>query len=156
MFTSHDSTYGSEFRDGSLHESSERGYGVVRFVLDRFSDDQTRAFLKWEKSTDERSKSIVFRRLHEKQVVGSSVFSIQVREVVNDTGLPELHIDDQKEEVFFDWKGMLDQLLVRIFGTLLNQILSPETCLGITVLPRRVPRVATTPQTSKTDSKLAI
>ncbi|CAF9920694.1 hypothetical protein IMSHALPRED_004977 [Imshaugia aleurites] len=146
VFTSHDSTYGSEFRDGSLHESSERGYGVVRFVLDRFSDDQTRAFLKWEKSTDERSKSIVFRRLHEKQVVGSSVFSIQVREVVNDTGLPELHIDDQKEEVFFDWKGMLDQLLgeEHVFNTVLSQRLGwrldPKDTLKLLETHRKLAR----------------
>lgn len=102
------------------------------FVLDRFSDDQTKAFLKCEKYTKDTSKEMVFRRLHEKQVVGSPLFSIQVREVVNDTGLPELHVDEQKEEISFDWKGMLDQLLVRIFGTLLNHISILETCLGST------------------------
>ena len=116
-------TYGSEFKDGSLHESTVKGYDVVFFVLDRFSDDQTQAFLKYKKFKDLVPTEIVFRRLHEKQLVGAPLFSIQFREVVNDTGLPELHIDDQKEEISFDWKVMLDQLLVRISGT------SSEPCI---------------------------
>ena len=97
--------------------------GVSCFILDRFSDDQTKAFLKCEEYTNRASKDVVFRRLHEKQLVGAPLFSIQVREVVNDTGLPELQIDDQKEEISFNWKGMLDQLLgeEHVFNTILAQ-----------------------------------
>ncbi len=91
------------------------------FTLDRFSADQTRAFFKCDYYSV--SQNMVFRRLHEKQLVGAPVFSIQVHEVVNDTGLPDLQIDDEKEEVSFDWKGMLDQLLgeEHVFNTILSQ-----------------------------------
>lgn len=91
------------------------------FALDRFSDDQTRAFFKSENYGI--LGETVFRRLHEKQLVGAPVFSIQVREVVNDTGLPNLQIDDEKKEISFDWKGMLDQLMgeEHVFNTILSQ-----------------------------------
>lgn len=97
--------------------------GFVRtpsFTLDRFSDNQTRAFLKCRRFDDPIS---LFRRLHEKQLVGAPVFSIQVRDIVNDTGLPDLHIDDEKGEVSFNWTGMLDQLLgeEHVFNTILLQ-----------------------------------
>ena len=93
----------------------------ARFTLDRFSDDHTRAFFKCEEYI--APKEIVFRRLHEKQLVGGPVFSIQVREVVNDTGLPNLQIDDENEEISFDWRGMLDQLMgeEHVFNTILSQ-----------------------------------
>lgn len=65
----------------------------------------------------------MFRQLHEKQLVGAPLFSVQVRKIVNDTGLPEISIDDEKEEVSFNWKGMLDQLLgeEHVFNTILSQ-----------------------------------
>ena len=100
-----------------------RGYAneAPCFTLDRFSADQTRAFFKCDYYRV--SPKMVFRRLHEKQLVGAPVFFIQVREVVNDTGLPDLQIDDEKEEVSFDWKDMLDQLLgeEHVFNTILSQ-----------------------------------
>lgn len=103
--------------------STVRGYDhrTPGFILDRFSDDQTRAFFKCGKYN--APKELVFRRLHEKQLVGAPALSIQVREVVNDTGLPNLEIDDGKEEISFDWKGMLDQLLgeEHVFNTILSQ-----------------------------------
>ena len=103
--------------------SSMRGYDAKTpgFILDRFSDDQTRAFFKCGKYN--APKELVFRRLHEKQLVGAPALSIQVREVVNDTGLPNLQIDDGKREISFDWKGMLDQLLgeEHVFNNILSQ-----------------------------------
>lgn len=92
-----------------------------RFTLDRFSDDHTRAFFKCGEYNAPSGR--VFRRLHEKQLVGAPVFSIQVREVVNDTGLPDLQIDDENEEISFDWRGMLDQLMgeEHVFNTILSQ-----------------------------------
>lgn len=103
--------------------STMRGYAdkAPCFTLDRFSDDQTRAYFKCEKY--EAPKAMVFRRLHEKQLVGAPVLSIQVCELVNDTGLPDLKIDDEKKEISFDWKGMLDQLLgeEHVFNTILSQ-----------------------------------
>ena len=92
-----------------------------RFTLDRVSDDHTRAFFKCQEST--APKAMVFRRLHEKQIVGAPAFSIQIREVVNDTGLPDLQIDDSNEEISFSWIGMLDQLMgeEHVFNTILSQ-----------------------------------
>ena len=92
-----------------------------RFTLDRVSDDHTRAFFKCQESA--APKAMVFRRLHEKQVVGAPIFSIQMREVVNDTGLPDLQIDDSNEEISFSWIGMLDQLMgeEHVFNTILSQ-----------------------------------
>ena len=103
--------------------SSVRGYEVPCFTLDRFSGDQTKAFFKCKEYRTRAWREMVFRRLHEKQLVGAPLFSVQVRKVVNDTGLPELHIDDEKEEVSFNWKGMLDQLLgeEHVFNTILSQ-----------------------------------
>ena len=91
------------------------------FTLDRCSDDYTRAFFKCQEYT--APKAMVFRRLHEKQVVGAPAFSIQIREVVNDTGLPDLQIDDSNEEISFSWIGMLDQLMgeEHVFNTILSQ-----------------------------------
>lgn len=91
------------------------------FTLDRFSDDHTRAFFKPGENSSE--EGFLFRRLHEKQLVGDPIFSIQVREVVNDTGLPELQIDDDEDEISFDWRGMLDQLMgeEHVFNTILSQ-----------------------------------
>lgn len=96
-------------------------YRVPCFTLDRLSDDQTRAFFKYGKLR--ASKELVFRRLHEKQLVGAPVFSIQVREVVNDTGLPDLLIDDEKDEISFNWRSMLDQLMgeEHVYNTILSQ-----------------------------------
>ncbi|CAD6585001.1 MAG: hypothetical protein ASARMPREDX12_001881 [Alectoria sarmentosa] len=90
-------------------------------TLDRFSDDQTRAFFKCGRNRI--PQGLLFRRFHEKQLVGAPVFSIQVREVVNDTGLPNLQIDDEQEEISFSWKGMLDQLMgeEHVFNTILAQ-----------------------------------
>lgn len=104
---------------GDMSSVREYTTKTPSFTLDRFSDDQARAFFKCGKAR----KEMVFRRLHEKQLVGSPVFSIQVREVVNDTGLPNLYIDDEKEEISVDWKGMLDQLLgeEHVFNTILSQ-----------------------------------
>ena len=83
------------------------------------------AFFKCEgyNHLDNYLGELLFRRLHEKQLVGAPVFSVQVREVVNDTGLPDLQIDAEKGEVSFDWKGMLDQLMgeEHIFNTILSQ-----------------------------------
>lgn len=95
----------------------------ARFTLDRFSDDHTRAFFKCESGEYNAPNYIVFRRLHEKQLVGAPVFLIQVREVVNDTGLPDLQIDDENKEISFDWRGMLDQLMgeEHVFNTILSQ-----------------------------------
>ena len=92
-----------------------------RFTLDRFSDDHTRAFFKCKEYT--APEEMVFRRLHEKQLVGAPAFSIQIREVVNDTGLPDLQIDDANEEISFSWIGMLDQLMgeEHVFNTNLSQ-----------------------------------
>ena len=104
-------------------KSSVMGYDheLPCFTLDRFSDDQTRAFFKYEDG--QFPSEIIYRRLHEKHLVGSPVFSIQVRDVVNDTGLPELQIDDDKEEISFEWMGMLDRLMgeEHIFNTILSQ-----------------------------------
>ena len=96
-------------------------YDPPRFTLDRFSDDHTRAFFKCEYYT--AGKATIFRRLHEKQLVGAPAFSIQIREVVNDTGLPNLQIDDFNEEISFSWIGMLDQLMgeEHVFNTILAQ-----------------------------------
>lgn len=102
-------SYYLERYSGFRNESSQSGCETTCLTLDHFSDDQTRVFFK-----DENSTGSLFRRLHEKQLVGAPLLSIQVREVVNDTGLPELQIDDEKEEISFNWKGMLDQLFVRI------------------------------------------
>lgn len=90
-------------------------------TLGHFSDDHHRVFFKC--GEDELDRKLLFRRLHEKQLVGASVFSIQVSEVVNDTGLPDLQIDDEKNEVSFDWKGMLDRLMgeEHVFNTILSQ-----------------------------------
>lgn len=103
--------------------SSMRGYEneTPDLTLDRFSDDQTRAFFKCGRNRI--PQGLLFRRFHEKQLVGAPVFSIQVREVVNDTGLPNLQIDDEKEEISFDWKCMLDQLIgeEHVFNTILAQ-----------------------------------
>ena len=100
-----------------------RGYAneTPCFTLDRLSADQTRAFFKCGYYRLEQQT--VFRRLHEKQLVGAPVFSIQIREVVNDSGLPDLRIDEGNQEVSFDWKGMLDQLLgeEHVFNTILSQ-----------------------------------
>ena len=51
------------------------------------------------------------------------MFSIQVREVANDTGLPNLQIDGKEDGISFDWKGMLDQIMgeEHIFNTILAQ-----------------------------------
>ena len=91
------------------------------FTLDRFSDDHARAIFKC--ADYKAPQEIVFRRLHEKQLVGAPVFSIQVCKVVNDTGLPSLQIDDEKEEIAIDWRGMLDQLMgeEHVFNTILTQ-----------------------------------
>lgn len=103
--------------------STLSGYGANApcFTLERVSDDQTRAFFKCGECST--GKEVVFRRLHEKQLVGAPVFAIQVRAVVNDTGLPDLQIDDEKEEISFDWRGMLDQLMgeEHVFRTILSQ-----------------------------------
>ena len=107
VFTS----YSEERYSGFHKDSTQRWCGTTRLTFDHFSDDQTRAFFKGEDSTGS-----LFRRLHEKQLVGAPLLSIQVREVVNDTGLPELQIDDEKKEISFNWKDMLDQLFVRIYG----------------------------------------
>ena len=105
----------------STGESTGKDYEDPRFTLDHFSDDLTRAFFKC--AEDNTREGLVFRRLHEKQLVRAPIFSIQVREVVNDTGLPELQIDDGKEEISFDWRGMLDQLMgeEHVFNTILSQ-----------------------------------
>ena len=91
------------------------------FTLDRFSDDHSRAFYKC--CEYQAPIGTIFRRIHEKQLVGAPVFSIQVRQVVNDTGLPDLQIDDENQEVSFDWRGMLDQLMgeEHVFDTILSQ-----------------------------------
>lgn len=91
------------------------------FTFDGFSKDKTRALFKFAHL--KHPKETVFRRLHEKQLVGSPVFSIQVREVVNDTGVPDLQIDDEKKEISFHWKEMFDQLLgeEHVFNTILSQ-----------------------------------
>ena len=104
-------------------KSSVMGYDhkVPCFTLDRFSDDQTRAFFKYGQG--QIAKEVLYRRLHEKHLVGSPVFSIQIGKVVNDTGLPELQIDDDKEEISFEWRGMLDRLMgeEHVFNTILSQ-----------------------------------
>ena len=106
-----------------LGMSTMRGYNQKPpcFTLDRLSDDHTRAIFKC--ADYKVPQEIVFRRLHEKQLVGAPVFSIQVREVVNDTGLPSLQINDENEEISFDWRGMLDQLMgeEHVFNTILAQ-----------------------------------
>ena len=91
------------------------------FTLDHFSDDQTRVFFKCRGYT--ALKATVFRRLHEEQLIGDPILSIQVRAVVNDTGLPDILLDDKKEEISFDWKGMLDQLMgeEHVFNTIVSQ-----------------------------------
>ncbi len=67
------------------------------FTLDRFSHDQIRAIFKC--GEDSAGRGSLFRRLHEKQLVNTRIFSDQVRKVVNGTGLPELQIDDEKQEI---------------------------------------------------------
>lgn len=101
-----------------------------RFTLDRFSDDHSRAFFKYKKYKPDQAT--VFRRLHEKQLVGAPAFSIQIREVVNDTGLPDLQIDDSNQEISFSWIGMLDQLMgeEHVFNTILSQRLGWHLDLG--------------------------
>ena len=91
------------------------------FTLDRFSDDQTRAFFKFGEGRI--PEHIVYRRLHEKHLVGSPVFAIQICGVVNDTALPELQIDDDNGEISFEWRGMLDRLMgeEHVFNTILSQ-----------------------------------
>ena len=101
--------------------SSVRNYAMPRFTFDRFSDDQTRAYFKHGEY--KAGGGYVFRRIFEKQLVGDPIFSIQIREVVNDTGLPGLQIDEEKGEISFDWRGMLDRLLgeEHVFHTILSQ-----------------------------------
>ena len=106
-----------------LGMSTVRGYNHEPpcFTLDRFSDDHARAIFKC--ADYKAPQEIVFRRLHEKQLVGAPVFSIQVRKVVNDTGLPSLQINDENEEISIDWRGMLDQLMgeEHVFNTIFTQ-----------------------------------
>lgn len=54
----------------SIREYNARKEG---FTIDRFSDDQTRAFFKCRKFDD---PELLFRCLHEKQLVGAPAFSI--------------------------------------------------------------------------------
>ncbi len=91
------------------------------FTLDRFSDDQIRTIFKC--GEDSAGREFWFRRLHEKQLVNTRIFLVQVRKVVNDTRLPELQIEDENQEISFDWRGMLDQLMgeEHVFNTILSQ-----------------------------------
>ena len=53
----------------------------------------------------------VFKRLQLKALVSVPPVMIQRGPVINDSGLPGLHINDQKDEITFDWKGMFTRLL---------------------------------------------
>ena len=75
-------------------------FGAADFTLDRFSDDQIRAIFK--RGEDSAGRGSLSRRLHEKQLVNTRIFSDQVRKVVNGTGLPELQRDDENQEISFD------------------------------------------------------
>ena len=99
-------------------------HGLPCFIFHRFSDDHSKAFFRFaECFAPKATTATAFRRIHEKQLVGAPAFSIQVGQIVNDMGLPNLHIDDENEEISFDWIGMLDQLMgeEHVYNTILSQ-----------------------------------
>lgn len=82
----------------------------ARFVLDSLNTTQVRAVFKKD-PTSEVGSGLVFRRLHEKMLIGAPLVAIQTRAIVNDSGLPDLEINDKEKRITFDWKQMFTQLL---------------------------------------------
>ena len=103
MFTSH------EYQRLAYGQSVTSKYGPARLMLDRV-DHRSSATFKVTNSGG-AGKDIVLRRFREKALIGAPVVAIQTRGVINDSGLPDLHINDEDKTITFDWKGMFTQLL---------------------------------------------
>ena len=100
----------SEEPGAETHGSSFKSYDPQTFILDRVSKDKSRAILKVAEHCRAGSSN-VFRRIHEKMLVGLPLFFTQMLTVVNDTGIPDLQIHDDAHEISFDWRGMVTQIL---------------------------------------------
>lgn len=62
--------------------------------------------------TEAPFEELLFRGLRELKLHDSLLFTIDVGSVVNDTGLPDLQIDVEQQEISYNWIGMF----TRLFG----------------------------------------
>lgn len=97
----------SRFPDATT--PSDHGFHLLGFSDD--VDHSKAIFSIDEPPINSTRRDLIFRRLHERTLLGDPPLVIEVYHATNDTPLPNLRIDQHLRTLSFCWRGMFTQLL---------------------------------------------